>query len=269
MAAKEVAIKKRAQMDKATQVMLVAVGVASVALGCALVLSIYFIKWIGFNTKVIGEKDKIIKDFETIQHNVATLGKNIEALSSNEDLEVVARAREERCARFAEGDIEEGMVDMRTSIEISRICTALRVIPDTLPSVRNDEAVFASLNKLFLETRDEAGSPVEPDQISGGNTNVWGLQLEAGMNVTSVAILIENTAFTTKAVLDTIERSIRNYDMRAVTISWRSSDRDNPMRDRIELRGNALAYYADPVETSLKIKTIYADDSKAKGAAKK
>lgn len=257
MATKEVAIQKRAQIDKATTHMLVAVGAASIILGSAIVLSVYFVKWITFNSKVIGEKDLIIDDFKTIQNNVAELSRNVDALSENEDLEVVGRVRENRCM-----DVDGNPVDTTDRIEIARICTALRVIPDALPSTRNDEAVYASLNKLFLETKDEAGNSIEPESISPG-TSSGGSSSDAsiGMGTIPVSLSIGNSSVITRAVLDTIERSIRNYDILNATIAWRSSSTDGEA-DMIELRGSAVAYYSDSVSAELKTKTIYADDSK-------
>jgi hypothetical protein len=250
MAAKEVAIQKRAQIDKATQTMLIAVGLASVVLGCAIVLSVYFVKWITFNAKVIGEKDLIIKDLEVIQANVGRLADNVNILSENENLEVMARVRENRCVTF-DGD----PIDTTNNVELARVCSALRVIPDALPATQNNEGAYASLNKLFLETRNEAGNPVEPESIGPGGSGGAGVSLESGLNAIPVSLLIENTAFTTRAVLDTIERSIRNYDIQAVTIAWRDSS-------RIELRGNAVAYWSDAVTVGLKKKIVYADKNK-------
>jgi len=256
---KEVAIKKRAQIDKAMQVMMVAVGAAAVVLGCSIVLSIYFVKWIMFNAKVIGEKDRIIGDFKTIQNNVSALSSNIEVLSGDENLEVVARVRENRCMA-----IDGSPIDTENNIGLSRICSALRVIPDALPATQNPEAVYASLNKLFLETKDESGKPVEPESITPGNIgDMYGIELAEGLNLVPVALLIENTAITARAVLDTIERSIRNYDVMSATIAWRSSSVGMTMADMIELRGNVVAYYSDGVEAMLKQLTIYADDKRA------
>ena len=254
---KEVAIKKRAQIDKATQNMMVAVGLASVILGTALVLSVYFIKWIVFNTSVIAAKDEVIKDYKIIQDNIGELATNVKALSEDEGLEVVARVRENRCVT-----VGGGLVDMTDNIGLSRICSALRVIPDALPATQNNEAVFASLNKLFLETMDEKGRPVEPESITPGAGGSIGANSIPGLNAISVALLIENTAVTTRAVLDTIERSIRNYDILSAQIAWRSSGEGSKMTDMIELRGNAVAYYVDAVEAALQTKTIYADSSK-------
>ncbi len=260
MATKEVAIKKRAQIDQATQIMLIAVGAASIVLGCATVFSVYLFKWIIFNSKVIGEKSLVIEDYKTIQTNVEKLAGQVDALADNEYLEVVARVRADRCQ-----SVEEGLIDIRENIELARICSALRVIPDALPAVQNDEAVYASLNKLFLETSDESGQPVIPESISPGSGFATSDQslLEIGISTIPVNLMIENTAITTRAFLDTVERSIRNYDIQTAVIEWRSNSPDDNSLDVIELRGNASAYYSGAIQAEQKRKTIYADDSKA------
>jgi len=260
MAAKEVAIQKRAQIDKATQTMLIAVGLASIVLGCAAVLSVYFVKWIMFNAKVMGEKNAIIEDYRTIQGNVENLVNSVNALSDNENLEIMARGRENRCTTF-EGDL----VDTTNNIELARICSALRVIPDALPSTLNPEATYASLNKLFLETQDENGEPVEPEAIGSGNSNMAGMALSPGLYVIPVGLMIENTANTTRAVLSTIERSIRNFDIQTASIAWRSSDPNNSEKDIIELRGNSYAYYSDPVAAEMKSCVIRASEETRAG----
>ena len=257
MATKEVAIKKRAQIDQATKHMLVAVGIASVVLGCAIVLSVYFVKWMVFNTKVIGEKGAIIDNFKSIQENMADLAENVNALAENENLEVVARVRENRCVGF-----DGNPVDTTDRIEIARVCTALRVIPDALPSTQNNEAVYASLNKLFLETKDTGGNPVEPESIAPGSGSAVGLEVMPGLNTIPVALSIEENSNTTKAVLSTIERSIRNFDILSATIAWRSSSAGGTA-DMLELRGSAVAYYSSSMAATLETKTIYADDKNA------
>ena len=115
--AKEIAIQKRAQIDKATRHMMISVCAAAAVLGCAIVLSVYFVKWMVFNGKVIGEKTKIIENYKTIQTNVKALTANVSALSENENLEVIARDRETGCM-----DFEGNAVDMNSDIELSREC---------------------------------------------------------------------------------------------------------------------------------------------------
>ncbi|MDR3298175.1 MAG: hypothetical protein LBT19_02280 [Candidatus Nomurabacteria bacterium] len=266
MANKEIAIAKRAAIDKASRKMFLAVCGASIILGLALVGSIYFIKWMSFNGKVIARKGEIIKDYKDIQSNVAALRNNIigdgasdSGLANNLNLEVMARARDAGCV-----DIDSNPVDTEDNVELARICSALRVIPDALPSVRNDEAVYASLNKLFLLTHDGNGNPVEPESISPGGNG--GTDASTGLNTIPISLSVKNTGSTTRAVLDTIERSIRNFDIQNATISWRGGSGNNS--DQLELRGTAVAYYSSPIKAVTKTETIYADDSSKKGVKK-
>ena len=265
MALKEIAIGKRAQIDKASQKIFLAVCGASIVLGLALVGSIYFVKWMIFNGKIITRKDEVIQDYKSIQSNVSTLRHNIigdsdtPGLAGNANLEVIARARDANCV-----SIDGEYTVPEDDIELTRVCSALRVIPDALPSVRNDEAVLASLNKLFLLTNDESGQPVEPESISpSGNNSITDA---SGLSTIPVNLSIKNSSTTTRAVLDTIERSIRNFDIRTITIAWRSSDGVN--RDQIELRGTAAAYYSAPIEALVKTEILYADESSSQSSTR-
>lgn len=267
MATKEVAIAKRAAIDKASQKMFLAVCGASIVLGLGIVGAIYFIKWMTFNAKVIARKGEVISSYVTIQDNLESLKDNImgnedkgvSGLANNENLEVMARTSEAGCI-----DIDGNPVSTEGSVGLARTCSALRVIPDALPSVRNDEAVYASLNKLFLLTQNSDGSPVEPEAISPGGTG--STDTATGLNTIPISLSIQNTGTTTKAVLDTIERSIRNIDIRTATISWHSSEGGS--NDLIELRSTAVAYYSTPIQAAEKTETIYANDDNAKGTKK-
>lgn len=266
--AKQVALKKRAMIDKATQKIFLVVCATGVVLGLALVASIYFIKWMVFNGKVITRKDEIIADYKTIQKNIETLKTeivgnaedNTSDLADNEYLEVVARAaREADCI-----GIDGKPLDTSDDIDLARTCSALRVIPDALPSVENSVAVYASLNKLFLLTEINGQTGVvEPDSISpGGNSKT---DSKTGLSTVPVNLSIRENGTTTKAILDTIERSIRNFDIQTVTISWWGG---NGEESEIELRGTAVAYYSAAVEAEKQTETIYADDSNSKKGSK-
>ena len=58
-------ISKRLKISQAQQTILLAVGMASILLGVAIVLSVYFIKYISFNGKVIEAKDAAIADYSS------------------------------------------------------------------------------------------------------------------------------------------------------------------------------------------------------------
>ena len=115
-------------------------------------------------------------------------------------------------------------------------CSALRVIPDALPASKNEEALLASLNKLFLE------SGWQPESISPGGTSNSDeeVALLPGLNVLGVNLSIKADAGITKATLDNIERSIREFDIRSATIEWEDGN-------VLSFEAQATAYYMDKV----------------------
>ena len=117
------------------------------------------------------------------------------------------------------------------AIERIKSCSALRIIPDALPAFKNEEALLASLNKLFLE------SNWQPELISPSGTAKEPVAA-AGLNAISVNLAIEADANITMSVLDNIERSIREFNIGRATIEWGG---DN----KLILNGEATAYYTD------------------------
>jgi len=243
---KEVAVRKRAMIDQANKNMFIVVAAASVVLGLSVVGAIYIGKWIVFNAKVIGEKGKIIDDYNTSITNLPALNHAVMDLSENPDLELVARGREVQCETF------DG--DAYTNIEAIRECSALRVIPDALPATRNPEALLASLNQIFLL----AGT--SPESLSPSDSNI--LSPITGVGTIPVSLSVAGTGTLTRGLLDNIEKSIRTFEMGNVTIEWRG-------RDTILLRGQATAFYSSEVVAELKTKTIYADETAAKGSTRR
>ena len=264
---KGVAFAKWAKIDKAQRNMLVAVSLASVVLGVTIVGAIYLFRVITFNMKVISEKDNIIKSYKQIQTNLETVSRRVNELSSNEALEVVARTRSSDCAGLAVKSLNaDSSVE---DVELSRTCTALRVIPDTLPSQMNDEATLASLNWLLLWSDPS----IVIEGISG--TDVEGVTLvgkdggtaTASLQPTGAAIAINDASAKVHKALDTIESSIRNYDIASATISWSGgtmSERNTYIPESIELNATYRAYYSNAVKIEKKTKKICADNSSDK-----
>ena len=124
-----------------------------------------------------------------------------------------------------------GSVELVEASQLIKSCSALRVIPDALPSFKNEEALLASLNQLFLT------SGWEPESLSPtGNTVVS--PLGTRLNAMSVNLSIEAGSATTMNVLNNIERSIREFDVERATIEWGGND-------TLVLRAQATAYYMD------------------------
>lgn len=112
-----------------------------------------------------------------------------------------------------------------------RSCSALRIIPDTLPAFKNEEALLASLNKLFI------ASDWEPESISPSGEAPIASTI-AGVNNMSVQLSIQGGMDVTTKVLTNIERSIREFNIERANIEW-SGD------NTIDFNARATAYYMD------------------------
>ena len=256
---KSTALLKKVKIDKAQRNMFIAVCLASVVVGVTLVASVWFVRKIKFNQKVIGQQDIIIKDLKQSQANLNALKLNIAELTSNENLEAVARIKESKnnvnnkvCDKFVNAEInnEEGVKD----IETARTCSALRLIPDALPSIENNEATLGSFDTLI-------SSHMNVESLSSDT----GRGYESGTDDASTSDTLHTTNTIMSAVdnqskiyngLLSIERSIRNYDITNATIKWSDESRNG---DSIELNATFAAYYANEVVPAVKSRRICAD----------
>jgi len=127
-------------------------------------------------------------------------------------------------------------------------CSALRIIPDALPAFKNEEALLASLNKIFIV------SGWEPNSLSPSGTTSMS-NLGPNLNTLSLRVSVEANSATTLTVLNNIERSIREFNIERATIEWGSDD-------TLILQAQATAYYMTPSELEETVKTIKPGDSK-------
>lgn len=133
--------------------------------------------------------------------------------------------------------------DIEAATQLVKSCSALRIIPDALPAFRNEEALLASVDKLFKL------SGWNPESLSPSNSAGTASSTK-GLNAMSINLSIEAAASTTMNVLNNIERSIREFDIERATIEWGSDD-------TLILQAKANAYYMDTStikETELTIK---------------
>ena len=282
MTAKEVAIGKRAKISEAQQYMLLAVLGASVVLGVAIALTVHFIKQISFNTEVIMAEDKAIVSYSDVIKTTGicekpkgevysdkelndcdpnsieisqiegTLRYNIlENLADNSALNSVPKEDNSICKDYTFAELKEmyndakNSSDAATASQLIKSCSALRIIPDALPAFKNEEALLASLNKLFLE------SGWQPESLSPGSSS----SLSNGLNAISLKVSIEGDASTTMGVLNNIERSIREFDIERATIEWGSNN-------TLSLQAQATAYYMDESSITEATKTLKAEGGK-------
>lgn len=188
----------------------------------------------------------------TLRYNI------LEQMAQNSQLESVPRENSSDCVNPTTGknytylDLNKMYDDATTSEELMnaseliQACSALRIIPDALPAFRNEEALLASLNKIFLI------SGWEPYSLSPtGNASV--AEFGVNLNDLSVRLSVEANTETTMKVLDNIERSIREFNIERATIEWGSND-------TLILQAQATAYYMNPSELIETTKTIRAGD---------
>ncbi|MBR3332387.1 hypothetical protein IKG28_02035 [Candidatus Saccharibacteria bacterium] len=285
--AKEIAIGKRAKISEAQQHMLLAVLGASVFLGVAISLISQFVNKISFNAKVIMTEDESIVAYsDTIsQIGICTAPKGsvytidelkkcnpnttsvasvpgtlraniVEGLASNSALNSVPKESSTGCVNpdtkknYTYKELSDMYNNAVTNEEIMsasgllRRCSALRVIPDALPAFKNEEALLSSLNKIFII------SNWEPEQLapSGGSS---ASALGTNLNEISVSLMIEADTATTTGVLNNIERSIRNFNMRRASIEWSGEN-------SLTLNAQANAYYMTPITITESSTTIKA-----------
>ncbi|MBQ3445310.1 hypothetical protein IJG29_01105 [Candidatus Saccharibacteria bacterium] len=188
----------------------------------------------------------------TLRYNI------LNTLAANEALNAVPKEDTSSCVNSETGknytyeELEENYTEasetgttaeLMAASELIQNCSALRIIPDALPAFKNEEALLASLNKIFIV------SGWSPESLSPSGTSgvaAFGQNL----NTISVRLAVEANAGTTKKVLDNIERSIREFNIQRATIEWSSSD-------TLSLQAEATAYYVTPsvlVETSKTIR---------------
>lgn len=267
MAGNKPADNKRVRITKAQQFTLVEVLGASLVLGACIVLSIFLIKYIKFNTQIISEKNEAIthydqtirnvgvcvdtdkngrlsdKELENCKPNEVSLSQVVGSLrynvlsmmAENADLESVARYRNENCydaqgtridfQRLYEVSTDED--ERQRYLQYSKICSALRVIPDALPAQKNTEALMASLNQIFILTGWEPERLMPRDDLVKNDIE--------GVDVIPVTLRVEGADGVVMAVLNNIEHSIREFDMTTATAEWTNSG--------ISLQASAHAYY--------------------------
>lgn len=283
--AKEIAILKRAKISQAQQYMLLAVLGASIFLGIAISLVVYFVNKISFNANVIAEEEKAIVAYSDSIENIGictspngpiytdeelnkcnpdsidvssvpgTLRSNIlEKMAANEALSSVPKENTSECINpttnknYTYEELQDFYNNAETSEQLMaasnliQSCSALRVIPDALPAFKNEEALLASLNKIFIV------SGWEPDSLSPTSTST-AAKFGTNLNTLSVRLSVEANSATTLTVLNNIERSIREFNIERATIEWGSDD-------TLILQAQATAYYMTPSQLDETVKTI-------------
>lgn len=184
-----------------------------------------------------------------------TLRANIlEKLASNEALNSVPKEDDSNCINpetkknFTYKELNKIYQDadsaneLKSASQLIKSCSALRVIPDALPAFKNEEALLASLNKLFIV------SGWEPESLSPSGSSSSSSS-SSSLNTISVRLSVEASSSTTMTVLHNIERSIREFNIERASIEWGG---DNSLI----LQAQATAYYTNEASITETNKTI-------------
>lgn len=146
---------------------------------------------------------------------------------------------EDNYAAAGESKDEERLI---AASNLIKACSSLRVIPDALPAFKNEEALLASIDRIFRD------SGTEPESLSPTGETDWA-PFGNNLYTISVRLAIESGAGTVHTFLSNVERSIRNFNIERATIEWSSNN-------TINFQARATAYYMLPSTLSISDKTI-------------
>lgn len=178
----------------------------------------------------------------------------IEKIASNEALLSVPNENNDSCinpktkknytyAELEENyDSAEGEEALAKASDLIKACSALRIIPDAIPAYKNEEALLASVDKIFRD------SGTEPESLSPTDDATWA-PFGTNLYAITVRLTIQHGIEQINSLLSSAERSIRNLDIKQATIEWRS-------HSTINFQAGASAYYMDPAKLIITDKTI-------------
>ena len=208
----------------------------------------------------------MIKTYKNIQGNLNNIADKVAALTNNEKLEIVGRERENiaKCTEL----VDKSLSEERTieDFELARTCTALRVIPDAMPSKKNSEATLASFNQLLLwsnpslkiegisESEDDGSYSTGGDEYSDGGVS-------DALSSLNVAVSLNDSVNNVKDAFAMVEKSIRNFDILSATLSYSGEMRE---AETIEMSAIYRAYYSGSVNIEKKSKKVCADKTSKK-----
>lgn len=219
------------------------------------------IKNIGICGKPSGQvySDDELKKCSPNNINVAnvpnTLRSNIlNNIASNKALASVPNENDAGCINQATGknytyqELEENYSNAESeeaiaaAVGLIKTCSSLRVIPDALPAFKNEEALLASVDKIFNISGANLQSLSPTDETDGA-------PFGANLYTISVHLALEGGTDVVHRLLNNLELSIRNFNVDRATIDWSSNG-------SIDLKATASAYYMTPSTLMVTDKSI-------------
>lgn len=216
VAGKDVAIRKRQQIDSSRKTMFLFVASAAFLAGIALVVSIFLLQQILFHSKIIIEKQATISQLDKNLGAVDELKKNVRVLDTNSAL---------------------------NSVKSSDESNALQTILDALPDNPNADAFGASLKNKFIDTIDgltinslSVAKPDENDESSSGAETASAVS----EHTIAFSLDVSGPADKLRELLTKFESSIRVIELQSFEI--------HTSEDKLSLVIRGVVYY-EPAQT--------------------
>lgn len=226
MADKNVALRKRQQIENASKTMFLWVAGAAAIVGIALVLSFSLFERISFNQRVINEKNETASTLHKNNEIVNELKENIRVLNTNEALVDTPRVEDSE---------------------------PISAILDGLPASPNSSALGASLQQKLLVGGGVSIDSLTVDPIAGveDDDDSGSGEGEGGENEITFQFVVTagaGQADALKQILRNIEKSIRVIDLTSVTIEQQNNT--------IALSAEGRAYYQPEKSVELSEKAV-------------
>jgi len=264
------ATTKRFKITKAQRSMFIFVCGASLVLGVTAVLCIFFIKSIVYENKLIEQKEYVVEALKGDQESLEGMSAQIDELSSNEYLESVATSRSNS---FDCNEVDwENLSASGTSDQVEKLrsCSSLRVIHDAMPSTSNTitlDDVDATTRVQFAlivndaginsySRADTAGYSLEDSSYVSDDASSAGLIEPYSSFDLSVDMSSDLTML--KTYLSTVDKSIRNFDLRSATLSLDTKS------NGVSFKGTYSGYYTNPVSLQIMERLVCADKKNEK-----
>ena len=221
---KDVAVRKRQQIDSSRKTMFVFVAGAAFLAGIALVISIFLIQQIVFHSKVIIEKQSTIFRLDKNLESVDELKKNVRVLETNSAL---------------------------NSVKANSENSALQTVLDALPDNPNADAFGASIKNKFVDTVEgltldnlSVTSPNSQGEESEGNNS----ESADSSNTLHFSLEVSGSADKLRELLTKFERSIRVIELKSFEI--------HTSEDKLSLTIQGVAYYEPAKKIHLEKKVV-------------
>ena len=221
---KDVAVRKRQQIDSSRKTMFVFVAGAAFLAGIALVISIFLIQQIVFHSKVIIEKQSTIFRLDKNLESVDELKKNVRVLETNSAL---------------------------NSVKANSENSALQTVLDALPDNPNADAFGASIKNKFVDTVEG----LTLDNLSVTSPNSQGEESEDNnsesadsSNTLHFSLEVSGSADKLRELLTKFERSIRVIELKSFEI--------HTSEDKLSLTIQGVTYYEPAQKIHLEKKVV-------------